>query len=101
MRKIFCYSDSLLELYYKDFERDCNKFFRASKITLEHMNTSFEHKGSTWKILGQIDDKEMVCRNLVDNTVWAIERTVVQRCILGETNIVFEKRKLKPLNPKK
>jgi hypothetical protein len=101
MRKIFCYNDALLEVFYKEFERDNGKFFRASKVTLDHMKDPFTFKGNSWKIVGQVDDREMVCRNLDDNTVWAIERLDVQRAILGETNLDFNKlrnRKLKPLS---
>lgn len=93
MRKIFCYTDSLLEVFYKDFVRDTDKFFRASKITLEHMKNEFEIKGNKWKIVGLIDAREMVCRNLNDNSVWAIDRQEVQRAIMGETNIDFTKKK--------
>lgn len=100
MRKIFCYTDSLLELFYKDFERDCSKFFRASKVGLEHMDTPFEIAGQTYKIIGQVDSKEMACRNLETGNVWAIDRIDVQRALLGETNVDFTKdrsQKLKTL----
>jgi hypothetical protein len=101
MRKIFCYTDSLLELFYKDFERDCSKFFRASKVGLEHMDTVFQIGGENYKIIGQVDGREMACRNLDTGGVWAIDRIEVQRAILGETNVDFTKdrsRKLKPLD---
>lgn len=104
MRKIFCYTDSLLDLFYKDFERDCSKFFRASKVGLEHMDTVFEIKGEKYKIVGQVDSREMACRNLDTSSVWAIDRIEVQRAILGETNVDFTKdrsRKLKPLSETK
>lgn len=101
MRRIFCYTEELLEIYYKEFVRDNGKFFRASKVTLEHMKESFKYKSSSWKILGQVDDREMVCKNLEDGTVWAIERMEVQKAILGDTNVDFNKqrnRRLKPLS---
>jgi len=104
MRKIFCYTDSLLEVFYKDFVRDTDKFFRASKLTLEHMKVEFDYKGDKWKIIGLIDAKEMVCRNINNNSVWAIDRQEVQKAIMGDTNVDFTKqreRNLKPLAEEK
>ena len=98
MRKIFCHSPALLEMYYKEFERDASKFFRASKITLEHMDTEFTIKGEKWKVIGQVDFKEMVCKNVESGSIYAIDRIEVQRALIGETNIDFtKKRNLKPL----
>jgi len=89
MRKIFCHTPGLLDLYYRDFVRDTDKFFRASKITLEHMNVPFDYKGETWKVIGQIDEKEMACKNIENGSIWAIDRITVQRCLIGETNVTF------------
>ena len=91
MRKIFCHTDSLLESYLKEFDRDCSKFFRASKVTMEHLEVPFELKGEQWKVIGQIDFKEMACRNLGNNSIWAIDRVDVQRALIGETNVDFTK----------
>jgi hypothetical protein len=102
MRKIACYTDSLLEVYYKEFVRDTDKFFRASKLTLEHMKESFSMKGENWKIIGQLDSKEMVCQNVETKAVYAIDRIEVQNAILGETKVDIPKERcLKPLKKTK
>ena len=98
MRKIFCYSDSLLELYKKDYERDTHKFIRASKLEMEHLGVPFEFKGSTYELVGKVDDREVCCKK-DDGTMWAMDRIQVQRAIMGDTNKLFPGgRKLKPLN---
>jgi hypothetical protein len=96
MRKIFCWTESLLEMYRRDFLRDTDKFFRASKVEVKHLEETFEHKGNKWQLVGQIDDKEMVCKNLDTETYWAIDRITVQRCLIGETNFIFKKTATKP-----
>ena len=97
MRKVHCYTDSLLAIYYKEFVRDTNKFFRASKLTLEHMNVEFSYKGSKWKIIGHMDAKEMVCRK-DDGEIWTIDRQEVQKAILGSPAAAPVKtKKMKPV----
>lgn len=99
MRKIFCYTDSLLELFRRDFIRDTQKFFRASKITEAHLDVPFEHKSITWKLIGQTDDKEMICENLTTGGYFGIDRITVQRCLLGEEVAVPKSsyQKMKPV----
>jgi|694.fasta_scaffold12674_25 hypothetical protein len=97
MRKIFCFTDSLLEVYRKDYERDTNKFFRASRLGMEHLGTKFQHKGSEYELIGRIDDRDVCCRK-DDGTMWALDRITVQRYIIGETNVQFEgNRKLRKI----
>jgi len=99
MRKIHCYTDSLLEIYKKEFIRDTKKFFRASKLTVEHLGVPFTIKNEKFEIVGQQDAKELVCRNLEDGTLWNIDRVKVQFAILGDTNgFVGNGRRLKPLS---
>lgn len=103
MRKIFCYTPELLETFRKDFIRDTQKFFRASRITESHLETPFELKGNMWQLVGQADEKEMVCKNLDNNSYWAIERMVVQRCLIGEveTKRIESPQKMKPVKKAK
>lgn len=99
MRKIFCYSDSLLEVYRKDYMRDTDKFFRASRLDKQHLGNKFKFKGSEYELIGRIDDRDVACRK-EDGTVWALDRISVQKAIMGESKIQFVgNRRLKKIEP--
>jgi hypothetical protein len=99
MRKIFCYSDSLLEVYRKDYMRDTDKFFRASKLDKHHLGNKFKFKGSEYELIGRIDDRDVACRK-EDGTVWALDRISVQKAIMGESKVQYAgNRRLKKIEP--
>jgi len=88
MRRIKVYSPGLLEMWHKDWIRDTNKFFRALEINDSHARKPFVKDGKIYELIGQVDDKELVCRRLNpegsdDGTLWAMPRFDVQYAILG------------------
>jgi hypothetical protein len=85
MRKIHCYTPGLLDLFEKDYIRDTNKFIRASRLEKEHLGVKFKLKSSEYTLIGRVDDKDLACLK-DDGSYWAIERILVQRIIIGETN---------------
>jgi len=102
MRKINVYSDSLLELFSKDFWQDCQKFIRAMDVKMEHVGVPFMIKTTEYKLQGKVNDKELSCWKSDDHTLWAIEYRTVQDALLSKKRTVYlSERQLNKLDKEK
>lgn len=97
MRKINVYTPSLIDMYYKDFRQDTFKFIRAMTLTLEHVGQKFQLKNAEYELVGKVNDKELCCKKIDDNTMWAIEFRTVENIMNPRKRVVYDaERFIKP-----
>ena len=95
MRKINVYSQSLIDMYVKDFRIDTFKFIRAMTLKLEHLGKTFQYKNVDYELVGKVNDKELCCKKISDNTIWAIEFRTVENIMAPRKRIVYDIENLK------
>lgn len=69
------FREGALQMYRKEFLRDSAKFIRASRLTIEHLDSEMEYKGARMVLKGFTLDGDCVVVDDLDNDChWLINR---------------------------
>ena len=92
---------TMLEKWAKNFLHDTSKFIGTTHLTPEDLHKEFQDTdGVAWKILGNIDGREMACENISNGEICVWDRWEVSLRVHPEQHAKINK-KVEYIFPKK
>jgi biotin-(acetyl-CoA carboxylase) ligase len=71
-KKINTPAETILKHYENLYKRNQNKFIRRSKLEPEHLGSEFKYKKKNLKIVGSIDERQLIVVDTADETYYMI-----------------------------
>ena len=98
----------LLDVWKKNYLYEYSKFMTITYLTLEDLYTDFEDgKGVTWKIMGKMDNGDIICKNLKSEHFYTWDKWKVSMLkrpekheIVGEIKKVPKTKKIEIIEEK-
>ena len=84
---------SMIGLWEKNFRHEASKFISATHLQCEDLGKEFtDHNGVVWKLLGQMDGREMPCENQETKEIFIWDRWKVSQLVRPEEHLKAAKR---------
>ena len=93
----------LIDSWKKIFINEQTKFIKSTHLIPDDLNTEFKDQDNeAWEIIGQMDNGDIVCRNVSANTYYIWDKWKVSQLKRPEKHLEpFKKQKIKPILPDK
>lgn len=84
--------DSMLELWKKNYMNEAWKFIQSTRLNADDLYKEFEHQGTKWKIMGNIDSRDMVCEKVETGEMFIWDRLKVSSIVKVDEHTAYKKK---------
>ena len=91
---------SMLELWKKNYLNEAWKFIQATRLNADDLYKEFDYQGEKWKIMGNIDSRDMVCEKISTGEMFIWDRLKVSSIVKVDEHNMY-KRKVEFIMPDK